>query len=142
MKASSAPKPVHAGGCGVYIFDDAERVLLTQRGPKARHERFKWEAPGGAVEEGESFEDAARREIKEELGITVELTGILAEFDEVIDSNGDSWHAVIFKARTDEVPVIQEPEKCVGFGWFTREEIRQLNLADYVVKDFEHIGWL
>ena len=47
-------------GCGVYIFDDSgERVLLAQRGPAARHEQYKWEGPGGQVDEGETYEDAA-----------------------------------------------------------------------------------
>lgn len=47
-------------GCGVYIVDDDGRVLLTQRGPGARHQHYKWEAPGGAVEPGETFETAAK----------------------------------------------------------------------------------
>lgn len=131
-----------AKGCGVYIFDDDGRVLLTQRGPKARHQQYKWEAPGGAAEAGESYEEAAHREIREELGVNVSLEEVLAEFEEVIDSNDDKWEAVIFKGKISEIPAIQEPDKCVGFGWFTQDEIKKLSLADYVIKDFERIGWL
>jgi 8-oxo-dGTP pyrophosphatase MutT (NUDIX family) len=88
MKTSNDPKQLR--GCGVYIFDDSgERVLLAQRGPAARHEQFKWEGPGGAVDEGESYEDACRREIREELGVDVTLGDLIWEYDEVIDSNGD-----------------------------------------------------
>jgi 8-oxo-dGTP pyrophosphatase MutT (NUDIX family) len=32
-----------------------------------------WVAPGGGLEAGESFEDAARREVEEETGLVVEL---------------------------------------------------------------------
>ena len=141
MKALSEPKII-GRGCGVYLFDDEERVLLTQRGPKARHEQYKWEGPGGALEDGESYEDAAHRELQEELGIKITLTGVLAEYSEVVDSNNDSWEAVVFKGKTNQLPVIQEPEKCVGFGWFTSEEVKRLSLADYTVKDFKLIGWL
>lgn len=130
-------------GVGVYIFnDDDTKILLTQRGPGARHEQYKWEGPGGAVEVGETYEQAAHREIMEELGVTVALGDIIGEFEEITDSNGDRWEAKIFRAHTHETPQIKEPEKCVGFGWFTREEAAQLNLADYVVKDLAQFNWL
>lgn len=140
--APAQNQSTRARGCGVYIFGEDDRVLLTQRGPGARHQHYRWEAPGGAVEEGETFEQAAHREILEELGIEVELQERLAHFEEIIDSNGDSWEGVIFKATTNGVPAVQEPDKCVGFGWFTRDEIARLSLADYIEKDLKHIGWL
>ena len=34
---------------------------------------LKWEFPGGKVEGGESLEDCLKREIKEELGVEIEL---------------------------------------------------------------------
>jgi len=36
-----------------------------------------WEYPGGMVEPGETFQDALLREIKEEAGIDVEITGFI-----------------------------------------------------------------
>ncbi len=47
-------------------------VLLCRRGPGRRHEG-KWEFPGGRVEEGETFEAALTRELKEELDITAQV---------------------------------------------------------------------
>jgi 8-oxo-dGTP pyrophosphatase MutT (NUDIX family) len=134
-------------GCGVYVFnDDGTRVLLTQRGPAARNEHFKWEGPGGQLEPDESYEQAAERELLEELGIRVELTGILGEYDEIIAGGGKLWEAKIFRALTEDIPVIQEPGKCIGFGWFGREEVIAFHeagaLASYAAKDFQHIGWL
>ena len=48
------------------------RVLITQRRPQA-FMPLKWEFPGGKVEAGESDETALVREIKEELGVEVEV---------------------------------------------------------------------
>lgn len=130
-------------GVGVYIFnDDGTKVLMTQRGPKARHEQFKWEGPGGALDEGESYEAAAAREIIEELGISIILGPVIGEYDLVTDANGDDWEAKIFSATTTEVPHLPEPDKVCGFGWFDREEVSQLSLADYAVKDLQKMGWL
>jgi 8-oxo-dGTP diphosphatase len=49
------------------------RVLVTQRKP-GRHLGLSWEFPGGKVEEGESDHEALARELREELGIHVEIT--------------------------------------------------------------------
>ena len=39
--------------------------------------RRGWEYPGGMVEPGETFQDALIREIKEETGVDVEITGFI-----------------------------------------------------------------
>jgi 8-oxo-dGTP diphosphatase len=53
------------------IHDTAGRFLLAQRPPGKAYAGY-WEFPGGKVEPGESAADAMRRELHEELGITVE----------------------------------------------------------------------
>ena len=52
------------------LIDDAGRFLLTSR-PAGKVYAGYWEFPGGKVEPGESIEQALRRELHEELGITV-----------------------------------------------------------------------
>lgn len=57
--------------CDVFIYDDDLNFILIKR----LNEPFKdcWALPGGFVEYGESVEDAAIREAKEETNIDVEL---------------------------------------------------------------------
>lgn len=130
-------------GVGVYIFNQENtKIFLTQRGPDARHGHFRWEGPGGALEVDETYEQAAYREIKEELDISIELGEVIAEFEAATDCNGDVWEAKAFRASTNEVPHIMEPTKCVGFGWFDKTEISKLSLTDYAVNDLRQFGWL
>lgn len=141
-EAAVLKQPALQRGCGIFIFDDAGRLLMMQRGPKCRHQQFKWEVPGGAVDEGESYEAAIHREVMEEIGIEVTLDGLIARYAEIVDSNGDRWEAEIFRGSTQQQPVIQEPDKCVGLGWFNKEEVLALNRADYIDKDLRSLGWL
>ena len=53
------------------LFDQG-RLLICQRSPRGRFPN-KWEFPGGKVEPGETPQDALRRELREELGITAEI---------------------------------------------------------------------
>jgi 8-oxo-dGTP diphosphatase len=63
--------------CGVVVLDRRERVLLMRR----RAEET-WGLPGGGVEPGESWEQAARRECREETGWEVELRGLLGIYSD------------------------------------------------------------
>jgi 8-oxo-dGTP diphosphatase len=62
-------RPVVEVAVGVLIAPDG-RFLLTSR-PEGKVYAGYWEYPGGKLEAGESVEDALRRELHEELGITI-----------------------------------------------------------------------
>ena len=78
-----------AGGC---IFNEKGEVLLQKRGKSN-----KWGFPGGAIELGETPQQAAIREAKEETGLDVEvgkIIGIYTDLDIRYDS-GDQAQSII-----------------------------------------------
>lgn len=62
---------------GVYIFIiNGGKKILIQRRREDHTELDRWEIPSGHVDSKESYKDAAKRELKEETGITVPLNHI------------------------------------------------------------------
>lgn len=57
------------------IRDGQGRSLLIRRSPLNKSSAGKWEWPGGKVDPGEDFATALLRELAEETGLTVDLTG-------------------------------------------------------------------
>jgi 8-oxo-dGTP diphosphatase len=69
---------------GVIFTDAASRVLMVRPTYKDY-----WDIPGGYVEPGESPHDAAAREVKEELGLTLDVGRMLAVDWAPSDKEGD-----------------------------------------------------
>jgi 8-oxo-dGTP diphosphatase len=63
--------------CGVVIRDEQGRILLMRRTGEGT-----WGLPGGGVEAGETWEQAARRECREETGWDITLDGLLGIYSD------------------------------------------------------------
>jgi 8-oxo-dGTP pyrophosphatase MutT (NUDIX family) len=98
------------GGACV-LFDIDGRVLLVRH----TYGRRNWELPGGGAEPGESPDETAVREIREETGLTVELerlTGVYYEPRPAPEHNHGPLVHFVFVARPidDRAPVPMPPE--------------------------------
>jgi 8-oxo-dGTP diphosphatase len=69
-------------------------ILLAQRKPDA-HMGLKWEFPGGKLEWGEDPRDGLAREIREELGIEIEVGDVL----EAVTHTYEDRHIVLLGYR-------------------------------------------
>ncbi len=113
--------PVHVA---VAVIQDASgRVLLTRRSDGA-HQGGLWEFPGGKVERGETFEQALRREIREELGIEVSAHQLLI----------DLTHSYPDKiVRLDVHRILQYSGKPIGLEGQPLEWVLPENLDQYAM---------
>ena len=104
------------------VIRDGDKYLLCKR-PSAKRHGGLWEFPGGKLEAGESLEDAARREILEELGATVMTVG--EPLIRIRDAG--SVYEIVFTpvGITGEVHALEHEE----IRWVTVDEITRLDLA-------------
>ena len=99
------------------ICDDEGRFFATQRGYGDMKDG--WEFPGGKVEPGERKEDALRREIREELDVTVDVGQLLT----TVEWDYPKFHLSMacFMCRVVKgSPVLLEHEAA---RWLTREQL-------------------
>ena len=110
-------------GVGAVVVRDGKALII-----KRAHEPRKgeWSLPGGLLELGESLQDAAQREIKEETGLDVDVGPVIETFDRVHrDDHGRiRYHFVIvdfvcWSNRGVAVP----GSDAEGVAWVTPEEI-------------------
>lgn len=70
------PNSLVPGGSAV-VIDDQGRVLLHRR-----RDSGLWALPGGVINLGETIAEAAAREVHEETGVTVEITGLVGIYSD------------------------------------------------------------
>jgi ADP-ribose pyrophosphatase YjhB (NUDIX family) len=122
------------------ILDSQGRVLRVKHHPSESPRKFfwkgKWICPGGMLEFGESLEDGARREVKEETGLDIELVRTLAPSDRVICWKGKKHMQVIyidFLARVrkgapekDGLVAVRTGDDVGTAQWFSEKELETL----------------
>ena len=120
-----------------------------------KHHLFdKWVQPGGHIEDDETPEEAAAREVFEETGIRIKLIGErFPREDDMIrplgiqcnrKDNGDKHFDIIYAAipNNGDADLIVSDES-TGIGWFSRNELENLPIfpdvkikMDYIFKNY------
>lgn len=106
---------------GLFIINDEGKVFLTKRSKNATNERGTWEIPGGKVHFGETLQDAAKREAKEEYGIDIGLIEQFPAQNHLIGEEKQHWVPTCFLVKIvgTKKPKIMELNKCDEIGWFS-----------------------
>lgn len=98
-------------------MNEKGQVLLQQRNKEP--EKGYWSIPGGKLEWMETFEDAVKREVKEECGVDIKVEKLLGICDHIVKNENQHWVSPSFLCRiTEGEPKIMEPTKHTDMQWF------------------------
>ena len=101
----------------IIIELEDQGIILIERAK----EPFGWAIPGGFVDYGESLEDAARREAREETSLEVELLGQLGAYSSPERDPRHHTISVVFVARASGKP--EARDDALEVGVFTSENL-------------------
>lgn len=102
------------------IIAQGGRILLQQRAMEPR--RHRWTFPSGYVDRGEQVERAAEREVREELGLAVQLTHLLGVYSEP----GNPVVLIVYTGECDATTPTVQAEEISAIGSFSPDDLPPL----------------
>ena len=104
-------------GVGV-IITKGDQVLLMKR--KGSHGDGTWSTAGGHLEFGESLEECAIREVREEVAVTIADITFRAITNDLFETEGKHYVTIWMEGRyVSGEPVMQAVNEISAVGWFS-----------------------
>lgn len=119
-----------------FILNSKQEVLLVKRSDSDDFLPGYWEMPGGGTDNGEHPIIALQREIKEEVGLDVEVGKPLTVDDYFMEKEDEKIHRVeIFFAclLKNNEPVVLSHEHS-EYKWVSKDELPKVGMTDYTKK--------
>ena len=138
----------HFCASAIVINPSDKKILLV------KHQDYsKWLQPGGHMEDNETPEETAIREVFEETGIRIHLIGEhFPREDDLIrplgiqynrKENGDRMFDILYVGVPNRVDELVMNEESEDIGWFSREELENIPVfpdikitMDYVLRNY------
>jgi 8-oxo-dGTP pyrophosphatase MutT (NUDIX family) len=101
----------------VLIADDVGRAcfVLTRRSERLRRHSGQWALPGGRLDPGEAALDAARREIHEEIGVSLDAGAALGRLDDFLSRSQHLIAPFVFWAPHAEELAVNPSEVAAAY---------------------------
>lgn len=110
----------------IFIINDKKQVLLQKRSPNKRFNPNKWALCAGHVDTGESLENAALRELSEEVGIRISIDD-LNPFGEreftIKDTNSHITYFYYVKSNLNANDFVIQKEELSEVKWFDIDKV-------------------
>jgi 8-oxo-dGTP diphosphatase len=103
------------------IITKGDKVLLMKR--KGPHGAGTWSTPGGHLDFGETLEECAAREAKEEVGVDVVEVRFRTVTNDVFESDGKHYVTIWMEGRPIGEPRMVAEREVEEIGWFAWEAL-------------------
>lgn len=133
IKGQEIPKGYYHLGADVWIVNSENQILIQKRSPKKKHQPNVWAMTGGSVITGETSVQTIKREVEEELGVTLKIENVklIKQY-----KTGTTWLDVYFVKQDIKIEdIVMEEEEVSEVKWASYKEIEQLFSSNQFMKD-------
>ena len=125
----------------IYVINSENKLLLQLRSKTSPKYPLHWDMSGaGHVDSGESYENCAKRELFEEVGLRVGDLEELGKHQFTLDG-GRKRISVCFKTKIEDLELNVDTVEVADAKWFSLEEIRNMLHSDEKFHP-ENVYWL
>lgn len=126
------------------IIDKNQQVLLTRR----CIEPFcsQWVMPGGKIDHGEGIVAALHREVREEVGLEIQVEGLIDVYEHLsIGSANDHYVILYYRCAPTSFNLAPNGTECTEALWFAAEQLPALPLPPggrhILAQVFPQLNW-
>jgi len=108
------------------ILNNNQYLCVQRNSSKYDYISYKYEFPGGKVEENETNEEALLREIKEELNLEIQIEKYIITVDHTYPDFKISMHTYLCDSNNREITLNEH----INQKWLRKEDLRNLDWAE------------
>lgn len=132
------PEGYYHLGVDVWIVNAKNEILLQKRSPNKRNSPNVWAMTGGSNLKGETSLQTIEREVKEELGITLNVQDLqlMTHY-----KTGNVWLDEYFvRQEVDLKDIVMQPEEVCDVKWATYEEVQTfVEKGEFIEERWEYV---
>lgn len=119
------PRPSVTADCVVFCTADslASVLLIRRKNPPFQN---SWAFPGGFLDEGETLEHCALRELEEETGVKADCVAFFSLADDPARDPRGRTISAVFYAILDKKPECKANDDALELAWFPINELPSL----------------
>ena len=115
----------------VVEYDDECALLLTRRTSSLRAHSGQWALPGGRMDEGETASEAALREVREEINLTLQPESVMGTLDDYITRSGYRITPVILWAGDNTSTLEPNPDEVASIHRISFTELARADAPQF-----------
>ena len=122
---------------GAFIADNKKRLLIVKKSLREQIDPGMWVVPGGKIHPDEHVIDALKREVKEEVGLTIKGYQWIGE--DVFKVDNKFFHAAHFLCKVKSTKKIVLEKNLLEYKWITKSQVANFQIPKNLKKEILNV---